>query len=310
MFSKIDDKKKNLVVIELKLAKQYNEFRPFLTELLEKIDCSIKCLVSRPNFSTTNPVMIVSHEYLYGYDHSNEGVTDVELNEFKMSLQSKVDEIAEKYLIDIALAPGTIILKDDDLPGNIAYFFTPREEARYTDKSKETGRLFNWNGKKIFISICCNWSNFTNFRPEADIYFIPSRGYFFLSDQAHANYMGNCVHVVSNQPGIIFINSEQLVANLSGVYQVTASAAGKAFYLCKEPDHLQYLDKREAQILFDDIKISEVKIGASILKEDEKSDFSKKMQFFGGENQREIEPPLNQEKTKSAILGGNALDFG
>lgn len=113
--------------------------------------------------------------------------------------------------------------------------------------------------------------------------------------------------MVSNKPGIIFINSEEMFVDLSGVYRVKESATGKTFSLCKEPEHLKFLDKQDSKVFFDRIKISEVQIEPSLLKEEQKLDLPKGIQFFDNKKQREDEPLIKQENITEHKIAHKSL---
>lgn len=243
---KLDDPSQHLFVIEIRVTKDHKTFAPFLAELLEKIDSTIKNVTESEGFSINNRVMIVSHEYLYGYDLNKEGMTVDELAQFELSLQSKTNEIEKKYSIDIAIAPGSVILKNGEVISNRAYFFTPNPKGKIRYREKEKGKkvdhLFDWNGKKVLLAICFEWSRYRYGFPAADIYFIPSSGMYFLTNGAWDPSVGSA-HQVSNKPGVIFINSDKFLVKYSGVYQVRASAANITFCLCEEEEHRKYIEK-------------------------------------------------------------------
>lgn len=248
-----------LYIIEVRVSPDSSKsFDTFLRSLQDQINLSIdKLLRNEADIfnNQTDSVMIVSHEYLYGLDYNNTGMTEKEAETFTHNLQLTINTIADKHKLDIALAPGTVVVRaedpDKEIPRNRAYFFLPYQQADYTEKAYQSHKTFNWGEQKVCIYIYCNWSRdkYAYWRPEADIYFIPSSGMTMLPEKSSAKYFGY-TNEIDQKPGITYINSDNVKTGFAA-YTVndTITESRKTPYLCREPEHIKYLSK--ANSLFD-----------------------------------------------------------
>lgn len=186
-----------LYVCQIRLQQPVKCYADFISRFVQRVNHSIAQLGKTTSFNpVSDSVMIVSHEYLYGSDFDRIGLAPEEKDDFEHTLQALVDSVHDKKKTNLVIFPGTVVLIDDANIINRAYFFVPHVPVRFVDKSDDSyrgGKIFDWHGCKVLVTICCRWNElcYDSVDFEADIHFIPAYGRPLLTgeyDKPHQLY--------------------------------------------------------------------------------------------------------------------------